>query len=99
MEHSDVPRRQLLRETEFLGSRVRNHPLNLFIDGVQLLLKHHSQSLGIGLPTGRQLSGRAEEGDPVALVPVFLPRESPGQRSLVGYSPQGRKELDATEAT
>ena len=28
---------------------------------------------------------------------VFLPGESPGQRSLVGRSPQGRKELDTTE--
>ena len=31
--------------------------------------------------------------------PVFLPRESHGQRSLVGYSPWGRKESDVTEAT
>ena len=30
---------------------------------------------------------------------VFLPRESHGQRSLAGYSPWGRKELDTTEAT
>ena len=30
---------------------------------------------------------------------VFLPGESHGQRSLVGYSPQGLKELDMTEAT
>ena len=29
--------------------------------------------------------------------PVFLPIESHGQRSLVGYSPWGRKELDTTE--
>ena len=29
--------------------------------------------------------------------PVFLPREFHGQRSLVGYSPWGRKELDMTE--
>ena len=29
--------------------------------------------------------------------PVFLPGESHGRRSLVGYSPQGRKELDTTE--
>ena len=28
---------------------------------------------------------------------VFLPGESHGQRSLVGYSPWGRKELDTTE--
>ena len=31
--------------------------------------------------------------------PVFLPGESHGQRSLVGYSPWCRKELDTTEAT
>ena len=30
---------------------------------------------------------------------VFLPGEFHGQRSLAGYSPQGRKELDVTEAT
>jgi len=32
-------------------------------------------------------------------IPVFLPGESLGQRSLVAYSPQGGKELDMTEAT
>ena len=31
--------------------------------------------------------------------PVFLPGESHGQRSLVGYSPWGCKELDTTEVT
>ena len=29
--------------------------------------------------------------------PVFLPAELHGQRSLVGYSPCGRKELGTTE--
>ena len=29
--------------------------------------------------------------------PVFLPRESHGQRSLAGYSPWDRKESDTTE--
>ena len=28
--------------------------------------------------------------------PVFLPGKSHGERSLVGYSPWGRKELDIT---
>ena len=32
-------------------------------------------------------------------IPVFLPREFHGQRSLAGYSPWGHKELDATEHT
>ena len=31
--------------------------------------------------------------------PVFLPGESHGQRSLVGYSPWGPKESDTTEVT
>jgi len=31
--------------------------------------------------------------------PVFLPGKSCGQRSLVGYSPRGHKELDTTEYT
>ena len=31
--------------------------------------------------------------------PVFLPGESHGQRSLVGYSPWGRTESDMTEVT
>ena len=32
-------------------------------------------------------------------IPAFLPGKAHGQRSLVGYSPWGRKELDMTEAT
>ena len=32
-------------------------------------------------------------------IPVFLPGESYGQKSLVGHSPQGPKESDTTEAT
>ena len=38
-----------------------------------------------------------EEG--MATAPVFLPGEYHGQRSLVGYDPQGHKESDRTEAT
>ena len=32
-------------------------------------------------------------------IPVFLPGESHGKRSLAGYSPWGCKESDTTEAT
>ena len=35
----------------------------------------------------------------MATTPVFLPGEYHGQSSLVGFSPQGWKELDMTEAT
>ena len=41
--------------------------------------------------------GPLEEG--MATPVVFLPGESHGQRSMEGYSPQGHKELDTTEAT
>ena len=46
-------------------------------------------------PCVRKLSWRST-GQPT---PVFLPGESHGQRSLVGYSPWGRKDLDTTEVT
>ena len=45
------------------------------------------QSLGLEDPL--------EEG--IAIHSSFLPGESQGQRSLMGYSPQGHKELDTTE--
>ena len=32
-------------------------------------------------------------------IPVFLPEESQGQRSLAGYSPRSHKEVDTTEVT
>ena len=32
-------------------------------------------------------------------IPVFLPGEFHGQRSVVGYSPRGSKELDTTKPT
>ena len=31
------------------------------------------------------------------LIPVFLPEKSQGERCLVGYRPQGHKELDTTK--
>ena len=36
-------------------------------------------------------------GEGMQPTPVFLPGKSHGQRSLVGYSPWGRKESDTTE--
>ena len=38
-----------------------------------------------------------EKGKSGLPTPVLLPGESHGQRSLVGYSPRGRQELDTTE--
>ena len=42
-------------------------------------------------------SGRSPGEGNVQPTPVFLPGEPHGQRSLVGYNPQGHKELDMTE--
>ena len=41
--------------------------------------------------------GRSPGGGKWQPTLVFLPGESHGQRSLVGYSPKGRKESDTTE--
>ena len=41
--------------------------------------------------------GRSPQGGNVSSIPVLLPGESHGQRSLVGYSLCGRKESDVTE--
>ena len=43
--------------------------------------------------------GPLEEDMATYSTPVFLPGESHGQRSLVGYSPWGCKESNTTEAT
>ena len=67
--------------------------------------------LGQGLPGGSEGKASAcNGGDPGSIPgsgrspgegnatpPVFLPGESHGWRSQVGYSPRGRKELDTTE--
>ena len=52
----------------------------------------------------RAVTGSPEEGlqdekglGTMATTPGFLPGESHGQRSLVGYSPCGRKELDRSK--
>ena len=44
-------------------------------------------------------SGRSPGGGAWQPTPVFLPGESHGQKSLVGYSTQSHKESDRTEAT
>jgi len=53
------------------------------------------QILGSGRSPGQE--DPLEEG--MATHAVFLPGESHGQRSLVGYSPWSHKESDMTEAT
>ena len=48
----------------------------------------------LSLIPGLGRSPREENGNPT---PLFLPGESHGWRSLVGYSPRVRKESDMTE--
>ena len=48
--------------------------------------------------TGVQFQGQEDPLEKeMATHSVFLPGESHGRRSLVGYSPWGRKESDTTE--
>ena len=54
------------------------------------------------LPAMHQTQDQSLRGeDPlekgITASPVFLPGELHGQKSLVGYSPRGLKELDTTE--
>ena len=44
-------------------------------------------------------SGGSPGGRAWQPTPVFLPGECHGQRNLVGYSPQDRRESDTTEVT
>ena len=52
------------------------------------MCKHALTSLGQGDPLEKGMATPS---------PVFLPGESHGWRSLVGYGPWGRKESDTTE--
>ena len=51
----------------------------------------------VGDPSSIPGLGRSPGEENVQSTPVLWPRESHGQRSLVGYSPWGRKGLDTTE--
>ena len=48
---------------------------------------------------GVQSLGQEDPLEEGILTPVFLPGESHGQRSLMGYSLSGHEESDRTEAT
>ena len=64
------------------------------------MVKNVNASAGDGRDVGSiPGSGRFPWRRAWQLTPVFLPEESHGQRSLVGYSLQGCKESDMTEVT
>ena len=57
--------------------------------------KEHAHNVG---DSGSILGSGRSPGEELSTT-VFLPGEFHGQRSLVGYSPLGHKELDVTAAT
>ena len=63
------------------------------------VVKNSSAKAGDIRDTGwvQSLAGKILWGSKQQPTPVFLPGKFHGQRSLVGYSPQGHKELDTTE--
>ena len=80
---------------------------------IETILNRHQLYLTSGFPGGSEVKVSAcSVGDLGSIpgsgrkipwrrnwqpTPVFLPGESHGRRSLVGYSPRGRKESDVTE--
>ena len=60
------------------------------------VLKNQSANVGDWVQSLNQEDPLEKE---MATTPVFLPGESHGLRSLVGYSPYSHKESDMTEET
>ena len=61
------------------------------------MVKNPSANAGYrGNPSSIPGSGRSPKKE-MATTPLFLPDKSHGQRSLIGYSSWGHKELDMTE--
>ena len=58
---------------------------------------HKASACNAGDPGSIPGSGRSPGEGNGKPTPVFLPGESHGWRSLVGYSPRSRKESDMTE--
>ena len=84
--------------------------LKSFCTTKETISKVKRQTLSMGFPGGSEVKASASNvGDPGSIpgkipwrrkwqsTPVFLPGESHGRRSLVGYSPWGGKESDMTE--
>ena len=67
---------------------------------MELVLKNSPTNAGPTRDTGSIPGLRRSPGggcEPTPALPVLLPEESHGQRSLEGYSPWGHKELDTIE--
>ena len=91
---------------------VRTSLVSLSVSEFPLLTKHCSYCIG-GVLSGSMVKNlpamqetqvwSLDWEDPLRRTwqptPIFLPRESHGQQSMVGYSPWGLKELDMSETT
>ena len=66
---------------------------------VALVVKNPPANAGDIRDTGLIPGSRRSLGEGLATTPVFLPKESLGQRNLVGYRLWRFKESDTTEAT
>ena len=86
-----------MKKTTFLQRLQTIFPGTVGRNSVVKNLSAHTEAAGdVGSIPG---SGRFPWRRKWQLSPVFLPRESHGQGSLVGYSPGGLKELDMTVTT
>ena len=105
-EHSSAHRRFLLGLNATQGE-VSLKFFSIYLNGMfcsiralQVVVKNPPANAGgardAGLIPG---SGRIPWSRKWQLAPVFLPRKFHGQRSLVGYSSWGCKELDSTKHT
>ena len=88
-------------QSGFLGKKERNHAYmcGLYISGGfpnGSVVKNPPASKRYGFDPGvEMISWRREQQS----TPVFLPGESHGQRSLMGYGPQCHKDLHMPDAT
>ena len=99
----EVPtgRKLLFRETLFLlvaAGAAESERFRLFeLATVPWWLRRLSVCLQCGRPGFNPWVGKIPWRRKWQSTPVLLPGESHGQRSLIGYSPWGRKESDTTE--
>ena len=76
---------------------VKNQPTKSGDAGETGSIPESGRSPGGGNGNSLQYSSDATEQLSTAHIPVFVPGEFQGQKSLEGYSPGGCKELDTTE--
>ena len=71
--------------------------MSVILAGIKMTLislRHKELCMSLSEILGHYLDCRRRKWQPT---PVYLPGESHGPRSLVGYSLHGRKELDTNE--